>query len=99
MQRTAGEDHAVLGFMCQLQTFGRAGEHDAVFSDDSAAAQSCKSNIARLARASVTVAALDRIFLELSSTAFRCRTSEQQGRARRRIDFLVVMHLQDFDIE
>jgi hypothetical protein len=82
----------------QLQTFGRAGEHDAVFPDDGAAAQSCKP-ISPAWRAPVLPSRLRTEFLSRSiprPSALRDRASVP---CRRRIDFLIVMHLQDFNIE
>ena len=40
-----------------------------------------------------------RLFVEINPPAFCRRSAKQQRRARRRVDFLIVMHFQDFDIE
>ena len=99
VQRAAREDHAVLGAVHQLDPLGGPGEDHAVLADHGAAAQRRKADVARLARAGLAVAAARRMRREIDAAAFRRRAAEHQRGAGRRVDLLVVMHLEDFDVE
>ena len=84
----------------ELDALGGAGKNHAVFADDSCRRARAANPISPALRAPVWPSRLLTEFLvELDATAFRRRTTEQQCRAGRRIDFLVVMHFQDFDVE
>ena len=79
---------------------GRAGEDHAVLADHGAAAQARQSRCRPALRAPVWPSRLaHRMLVELDAAAFRRRAAEQQRGAGRRIDLLVVMHLEDFDVE
>ena len=99
MQRAAREDHAVLGLVHELDALGGAGKDHAVFADHAAAAQIRKTDIAGMARAGIAVAAAHRILVEIDAAAFRRRAAKHQCRAGRRVDLLVVMHFENFDVE
>jgi len=85
--------------MGQFDALPVAGEDHAMVARHRAPAQRGKADIAGMARAGVAVAAAHRISVEVDAAAFRRRAAEHQRGAGRRIDFLVVMHLEDFDIE
>ncbi len=99
MQRAAREDHAILGLVHQFDALGGAGEHHGVFADHAATAQAAKPMSPAL-RAPVWPSRL--VTLLLSSVMPRPSAAawpEQQSGAGRRIDFLIVMHLENFDVE
>ena len=82
-----------------ITAFGRPDKHHRVFADHVAAAQCRKADVAGSARAGVPVAAAHGAFIEIDAAAFRRRAAEHERGAGRRIDLLIVMHLEDFDIE
>ena len=71
----------------------------AVLADHRAAAQRREADVAALARAGMAVADPDRMVGEVDAAAFRRRLAEQQRRARRRVDLVAVVHLEDLDVE
>ena len=75
------------------------GEDHAVLADHGAAAQAGKADVAGLARAGLAIAAARRMRREIDAAAFRRRAAEHQRGAGRRVDLLVVMHLEDLDVE
>src|SRR6187397_2618662 len=99
MQGTAREYHAIVGLVRKFYALCRTRKDYAVLTHNSSATQSSKTDIANLARASVAVTAFDGVLVERDAAPVRRRTAKHQRGARRRIDFLVVMHLQDFDVE
>src|SRR3974390_3170648 len=99
MQRTPREDHTIFGFVGELDTLGKTGEDHAVFADDGTATQRRKADVARLACAGVTVAASHRVIVKFDAATFRGRAAEHERGARRRVDLLIVMHLEDLDVE
>ena len=58
-----------------------------------------KADVARLARAGLAVAAARRMRGEIDAAALRRRAAEHQRGAGRRVDLLVVMHLENLDVE
>ncbi len=76
-----------------------AGKDHAVIADHRTAAQRGKADVAGAARAGVAVAALHRALIEVDAAAFRRRAAQHQRGAGRRIDFPVVMHFEDLDVE
>src|SRR5262249_4932616 len=95
----AGEDHPVLGPMVELDALSRPREDHCVIAHPRAAAQRGKADIAGATRAGMAVAAALGALIEIDPAALRRRAAEHQRRARRRIDLLVVMHLEDLDVE
>ena len=67
--------------------------------DHSAAAQRRKADVALAARAGHAVASAHRTLREIDAAAFRRRAAEHQRGAGWRVDLLVVVHFEDFDIE
>ena len=70
-----------------------------VLADHRAAAQRREADVAALARAGMAVADADRVLGEVDAAALRRGAAEEQRRARRRIDLVAVMHLDDLDVE
>src|SRR6188474_603585 len=99
MQGAAREDNAILGLVREFHALGRAGKDHAVLAYDRPTTQSGKTDVTALARAGVAVAAFDGMLVERDAAPVRRRTAEHKRGTRRRIDFLVVMHLQNFDVE
>ena len=64
-----------------------------------AAAQRRKADVAGAARAGLAVAAARRALVEIDAAALRRRAAEHQRGAGRRVDLLVVVHLEDLDVE
>ena len=95
----AREDRAVLGDVGEHDTFARTRQDHFVFADHRAAAQAGETDGAGRPRPGVSVAAADRVIGERDAAPVRCGFAQQQGRARRRIDLLAVMHFDDLDIE
>ncbi len=93
------EDHAILGTMTEFNAFGRAGENHRMLADHRAAAQRRKTDIASLTRTGVSIARAHRPLIETDATTIGGGAAKQQRGAGRRIDFLVVMHFKDFNIE
>ena len=67
--------------------------------DDGAAAQRRKTDVAGAARAGMSVARTHRALIKSDAAPGRSGLAEQERRARRRIDLLVVVHLDDLDVE
>ncbi len=70
-----------------------------MLADHRAAAQGGKADRARRARAGMAVADPDAVFGQLDAAARRGRLAEQQRGARRRVDLVAMVHLQDLDVE
>src|SRR5262249_30063103 len=98
-ERTAGENHAVLGAMHQLHPLGRAGEDYLVLADHAAAAQACEADVALPPCPGLAVAAARRVLRQIDAAPLRRRTAEHQRRARWCIDLALVVHLEDLDVE
>ena len=58
-----------------------------------------KADVALLARAGLAVAAARRMLREIDAAALRRRAAKHQRGAGRRVDLLVVMHLENLDVE
>src|SRR6266700_49289 len=99
LERPAGEDHAVLRLVHELETLGRAGKDHAMVADHGAAAQRRKSDVARAARAGLPVATSHRALGKIDAAPLGGGAAEHQRRARGRVDFLVVVHFEYFDVE
>jgi hypothetical protein len=71
---------------------------DGMFADDRAAAQRGKTDGAGNAHAGMAVAHAHGMFSKIDLPAPGSRFTEQQCRARRRIDLVLVVHFEDFDV-
>src|SRR5262249_16760476 len=74
VHRSTREDHSILGLVRQFKPFRRPREDHAVFANHAATAQGCEPDMARLTRARMALAALDRLLVELDATAIRGRS-------------------------
>src|SRR5581483_12483234 len=72
---------------------------DAVLADDRAAAEGSETDIIAPARAGVAVTASDRMRREIDAPSRGDGAAEEKGRARGRVDLVLVMHLEDLDVE
>ena len=70
-----------------------------MIADDIAAAQACKADIASFALASDAVARPLCDVVKIDPAALGGGATHADGGAGRRIDLVLVMHLEDFDIE
>ena len=82
----------------EFDALGGPGENHGVVADHGAAAQRRKADIARAPRAGDAVAAAHRVRREIDAAAGGGGAAEHQRGAGRRIDLLVVMHLENFDV-
>src|SRR5262245_37370518 len=99
MQGAAREDHAIFGLMREFYPLGGTGKDHTVLTHNGSATQGGITDVTGLTSTSVAVTASDGMFVERNTASFRSRPPEHQRGPRRRIDLLVVMHLQNFDIE
>src|SRR5581483_11847463 len=98
-QRPGREVAARRRAMRELDALARAGEDDRVLADDVAAAQRREADRARRPLAGDAFARVDRVIGEAHAGARGGRLAELERRARRRVDLVAVMHLDDLDVE
>ena len=84
--------------MRQLDALAGTGKDHAMVADDIPAARRGKADRPRLAFAGHAVAAEYAIILEVAPKRLRCRVAQQQRGARRRVDLVPVMHLDDLHV-
>ena len=85
--------------MRQFDALIGPGENHLMIACGGAAAQRREADVARNARAGVTVAGADRSLIEIDAAAVRGSLTEQIGGPRRRIDLLPVVHFENLDVE
>ena len=84
--------------MPELQPFAVAGEHDEVIARDRSSAQGREADRAFLARAGQPGAPVGAVVGERHAAACRRRLAEQQRGARRRVDLVAMVRLDDLDV-
>src|SRR4051812_3189171 len=82
-----------------LDTLALAREHDGVLPYDVSAAQRGEADRSALALAGHAVPRGHGDVVECAADAGRGRFAEAQGGSRRRVDLVLVMHLDDLDVE
>src|SRR4029077_2404942 len=92
-------DPPISSAMDQLDPFTVGGKNDRVVTDDAATAQDQKTDIAAPALAGVAVARARTDLLKLDFAALGSGAAQHQGRTRRRVDLVAMMHLEHLDIE
>src|SRR5207253_1958443 len=97
--RPASEDVAALGLVSKLDPLGRSGEDHLMLADDAPPAQRREADGALRPGSRVTVARAHRMPAEIDAAAVRRRLAEQECGSRRRVDLVLVMHFENFNIE
>src|SRR5258706_11592243 len=85
--------------MRDLDPLAGPGKDDRVLADAVAAAQHREPDRRWIAFAGNALATVDRGFLQRAPLRFRDRLTHAERGARRRIDLVPVMHLEDLDVE
>ena len=99
LQRAAREDHAILGLVRQFDPLGRARRKSRCARRPRCRRATRQSRYRPPCARRYGLRGSSPTLVELDPAALRGRAAKQQRGAGRRIDLLVVMHLEDFDVE
>jgi ribosome-binding factor A len=99
LERATGENRPISGYMAQNNPLTGSGEDHVMLAHDIAPTDGGEADIATLSGTGDPVAPTIGHFVKRHAAPFGGGFAEHQGCARRRIDLLVVMRLDDLDIE